>query len=145
MPPLNDVLLLMGRNLRLSAFDSRSKCVDAACGKCLTLANGKRQKFLKKCQCRGKEQKRSVKSLSEKIVDDWKIGKVDLNDERFKDLLFAIPVSCSVCKRYISKEIEEMVNEEVEYDRKRKQKTDPAWVARDWVTLRNVVHESWDK
>ena len=38
-----------------------------------------------------------------------------------------------------------MVNEEVEYDRKRKQNTDPAWVARDWVTLRNVVHESWDK
>ena len=101
--------------------------------------------FLKTCQCRGKEKKRSVKSLSERIVNDWKIGKVDMNDEKFKGLLFAIPVNCSVCKRYISKEIEEMVNEEVEDDRKRKQKTDPAWVARDWVTLRNVVQKSWDK
>ena len=122
-----------------SAFDWTSKCVDATCGNCLANA------ALRKCGCRGRNAKRSAKALSDEIIADWKIGKINSNDEKFKDLIFANPVSCSVCKRFISKQIEEIVNEEVEDDRKKKQKKNPAWVARDWVTLRNVVHESWDK
>ena len=38
-----------------------------------------------------------------------------------------------------------MVIKEVESDKNKKQSKDPNWVPRDWVTLRSVVHESWDK
>ena len=70
---------------------------------------------------------------------------MDANDERFKDVLFAVPVSCSICNRFISREVEDVANQEVQDDMKRKQKDDPDWKARDWATLRKVVHKSWDK
>ena len=127
-----------------SVFDSESKCVGAACGKCLTSSSGHRRMYPRNCRCRGANACMRVKELSDKIYDDWKIGKNNNHDEKFKDLLFSWPVECSLCNRFISEEVELMVNKEVESDKERKQSKDPNWVPRDWVTLRSVVHESWD-
>ena len=101
--------------------------------------------YARNCRCRGVNACMRVKELSEKINDDWKIGNNNLQDENFRDLLFSWPVECSLCNRFISEEVELIVNKEVESDKDKKQSKDPNWVPRDWRTLRSVVHESWDK
>ena len=128
-----------------AAFDSMSKCVSAICSSCLSRESGNQTKRPRDCHCRGRSAKRSAKFLSDKIVADWQIGKKDMQDEKFEDLLFALPVSCSVCHSYLSKEVKACVDEEVENDRIKKQEKNPAWKARDWSTLRSVVQDSWDR
>ena len=72
------------------------------------------------------------------------VGVVDEDhNTEFKDNFFTLPVSCGVCKRFISNEVKELVAEEVRRDKDRKTKQDPKWIARDWETLRSVVHDSY--
>ena len=68
---------------------------------------------------------------------------MDQQNPEFEDMIFTLPVSCGVCKRFISNEVKELVAEEVRRDKDRKTKQDLKWIARDWETLRNVVHGSY--
>ena len=81
--------------------------------------------------------------LLDRIVADWQIGKVDNNNPEFEGLIFALPVTCVMCNRFISKEVEALVDKEVQYDKARKLKENPKWIARDWDALRSVVQKSW--
>ena len=66
-----------------------------------------------------------------------------MEDPNFQDLVFALPVSCIACGKFISKEVEMLTAKEVEADKERKMKDDPKWVPRDRETLRKVVQGSW--
>ena len=50
----------------------------------------------------------TVKNLSERVLNDHKIGRVDQNNKAFKDLLF-LPVNLIMCDWFISEEVEEIV------------------------------------
>ena len=54
-----------------------------------------------------------AKDLSDDIVKDWKLGKVDMEDPNFQDLIFTLPVSCIACGKFISKEVEALTAKEV--------------------------------
>ena len=95
------------------------------------------------CKCRGRGVEISTQKLSKTIIADWNLGLIDQTDDEFKDLIFCLPVSCSKCNKFLSKEIELAVNREVQEDKARKLKTDPNWVARYWETLKEVIHDSW--
>ena len=122
-----------------NAFDLKEKCVVAKCSNCITCDNQRATV----CKCRGRTLTKSAKDLSDDIVKDWKLGKVDTEDPNFQDLIFALPVSCIACGKFISKEVEMLTAKEVEADKERKMKDDPKWVPRDWETLRKVVQGSW--
>jgi len=84
-----------------------------------------------------------VKDLSERIVADWNLGIANPTNPKWEDLPFVLPVDCAVCHRFISEEVEELVEEAVEKDSARKRQNDPTWVTCDWVTLRRVVQGNW--
>ena len=84
-----------------------------------------------------------MKDLSERIVADWNLGIADPTNPEWEDLIFALPVDCAVCHRFISEKVEGLVKEAVKEDADKKRKNDPTWVARDWVTLRKVVQGTW--
>ena len=125
------------------AFDDSDKCVMASCDGCRGVSGEAAKKVARMCKCRGRKVSESAKDLSERIVADWKLGEVDQQNPEFEDIIFTLPVSCGVCKRFISNEVKELVAEEVRRDKDRKTKQDPKWIARDWETLRSVVHDSY--
>ena len=59
-------------------------------------------------------------NLSDGIVKDWKLGKVDTEDPNFQDLIFTLPVSFIACGKFISKEVEMLTAKEVEAGKERK-------------------------
>ena len=77
------------------------------------------------------------------IVADWDTGMIDRHDPGFYDLIFALPVTCFMCNRFISKKVKTLVDEEVRSDAARKLKENPRWIARDWNALRYIVQRSW--
>ena len=81
--------------------------------------------------------------MSDDIVNDWKLGKVNKDDPNFQDMIFLWPVSCIACGKFISEEVEMMAAKEVQADKERKMEDHPKWVPRDWETLRKVVQGSW--
>ena len=126
-----------------SAFDRDSKCVVAVCKSCQCNNNDNDLRGGRMCKCRGRGMEMSAKKLSKTMIVDWNLGLVDRSDDEFDDLIFCLPVSCSTCNKFLSKDIELAVNQELQEDKARKLKTDPGWVARDWETLRKVIHNSW--
>ena len=68
---------------------------------------------------------------------------IDQSVDEFKDLIVCLPVTCGKCNIFLSKEIEEAVNYELQAKKTEKLKTNPNWVGRDWETLRTVVQDSW--
>ena len=84
-----------------------------------------------------------ARELSEKIKKDWSQGEIDTNNPDFKDLIFALPVSCALCGKFISENIKDLAAKEVERDKRRKMEEDPNWIPRDWAKLRDVVQNSW--
>ena len=53
---------------------------------------------------RSKRSSQSAKDLSRHIVADWNLGAADPTNPKWEDLLFALPVDCAVCHRYVSEE-----------------------------------------
>ena len=50
-----------------------------------------------------------AKELSDKIEKDWSLREVLGNDHpNFKDLIFALPVSCALCDKFISEKIKDL-------------------------------------
>ena len=150
------------------AFDIDSKCMTVACKDCTgAMSSKKGNRCPAKCPC-GKNKwqvkdaikwigKRSkagdgmdhhfagtAKVVAKRIVDDWEKGEINPKDPEFKDLLFCLPVSCMMCDNFLSEEVKECVEKEVERDKQRKAKKNPKWKARDWQTLRQVVHANWE-
>ena len=122
-----------------NAFDLNEKCIVAKCSNCITCDD----RCAKVCKCRGRTSTKTAKDLSDDIVNDWKLGKVNKDDPNFRDMIFSWPVSCIACGKFISKEVETMAAKEVQADKERKMEDDPKWVPRDWETLRKVVQGSW--
>ena len=69
-----------------------------------------------------------MKDISARIIADWNLGMADPTNPKRDDLLFALPVDCVVCHRFISEEIERLVKEAVEKDAARKRQNNPTWV-----------------
>ena len=126
-----------------ATFDGKRKCVIAICNNCRDASGGERRRGAGGCKCRRLVTSKSVKDLSERIVADWNLGIADPTNPEWEDLLFALPVDCAVCHRFISAKVKELVKEAVEQDAVRKRREDPTWVARDWFTLRRVVQGTW--
>ena len=70
------------------------------------------------CKCRGRTSTKTAKDLSDDIVNDWKLGKVNKDDPNFRDMIFSLPVSCIACGKFISKEVEMMASKEVQTEEK---------------------------
>ena len=71
-----------------NAFDLKEKCVVAKRSNCITCDNQRATV----CKCRGRTLTKSAKDLSDDIVKDWKLGKVDTEDPNFQDLI--LPCQC---------------------------------------------------
>jgi len=84
-----------------------------------------------------------AQELSDKIEKDWSLGEIDTASPDFKDLIFALPVSCALCGKFVSENIKDLMTKEVERDKRRKMKEDPNWIPRNWKNLRNVVQNGW--
>ena len=83
-----------------------------------------------------------AQELSDKIEKDWSLGEVHTNKHDFKDLIFALPVSCALCGKFISENIKDIAIEEVERDKRRKMKEDPNWIPRNWYNLGNILQST---
>lgn len=126
-----------------ATFDGQRKCVVAICNNCHDASGGQRRRGSGGCKCHRRAVSESVKDLSKRIVADWNLGITDPTNPKWEDLLFALPVDCAVCNCFISEEVEELVKEAVEKDAARKRQNNLTWVARDWVTLRQLVQANW--
>ena len=92
------------------AVGGLTKCVVAVCLSFLCVSNNRRQRRSGSCLCRGPDVSVSVKDLSDRIIADWQLGKVDNNHLEFEDLIFALPVTCVPCNKFISKEVKALVD-----------------------------------
>ena len=139
--------LVLDENVIMSgcgnAFDPEGTCVVAGCDSCIKNVDSGNHTREKICKCRGRRVTMSAKELSDRIENDWSLREVDTSNPDFEDLIFALPVSCELCGKFISKNIKDMATKEVERDKRRKMKEDPNWIPRNWENLRNVVQNTW--
>ena len=71
-----------------NAFDLKEKCVVVKCSNCITCDNQRATV----CKCRACTLAKLAKDLSDDIVKDWKLRKVDMEDPNFQDLI--LPCQC---------------------------------------------------
>ena len=116
----------------VNAFDLMEKCIDAGCDSCVKNGESINHRCAKIFKCMGRRVTMPAQELSDKIEKDWSLGEVHTNKHDFKDLIFALPVSCALCGKFISENTKDTAIEEVERDKRRKMKEDPNWIPRDW-------------
>ena len=71
-----------------------------------------------------------------------KVGKTESRGGSWQ--IFALPVSCALCRKFISEKVKNLAAKEVEHDKRRKMEEGPIWIPRDWESLRDVVQKSWE-
>ena len=67
------------------------------------------------------------------------------NHPDFKNLIFALSMSCALCSKFISENIKDLAAEEVERDKRRKMEEDPNWIPRNWENLWDEVQNRGNK
>ena len=118
-----------------NAFDLMDKCVVAGCDSCVKYAESNNHQCAKICKCRGRRVTMPARELSEKIEKDWSLWEIDTNNPDFKDLIFALPVSCACAEnsfQRISRTSQQRKLSVIRGERWRKTRI-----------LRDVIQNSW--
>ena len=128
-----------------NSLDLMERCVVAGCDSCVKNVESNNHQCAKICKCRGRRISMPAKELADKIEKDWNLEEVLGTDHPvFKDLIFALSVSCALCGKFISENIKDLAAKEVELNKRKKTMEDPNWIPRNWENLRDVVQKSWE-